>query len=202
MKKSIFISGLLFIALFLIILFSSVFPLIFNKSFYTKECNKLGTNCEKTIHVLDYLKNKSTLSKEFNEREKIHMKDVKNLIYTLLIFYIITTVVVAAMIIVTYIYNKKNFLNFLRIYFLYGGIFSLLLLLTPLMLIYLNFDFVFSVFHRLFFRPGTFLFNENDLLIRLFPEQFFVDAGLNIFFNAIIISIAIIVIGVSTKKFK
>jgi integral membrane protein (TIGR01906 family) len=40
-----------------------------------------------------------------------------------------------------------------------------------------DFDAFFSGFHRLFFEPGTWVFPSDSVLIRLFPEPFWVAAG-------------------------
>ncbi len=38
----------------------------------------------------------------------------------------------------------------------------------------------FDTFHRLFFAPGTWLFNASDALIRLVPEKFWFDTALSL----------------------
>ena len=41
----------------------------------------------------------------------------------------------------------------------------------------LDFDTFFSAFHGLFFEPGTWTFPSDSVLIRLFPEAFWIAAG-------------------------
>jgi integral membrane protein (TIGR01906 family) len=48
-----------------------------------------------------------------------------------------------------------------------------------LLLALLGFDSLFDAFHQVFFEPGSWLFPADSLLIRLFPEQFWMVAGVS-----------------------
>ena len=202
MKRPIWISILLFVMLFLIILFSSAFIVVFNQSFYEGECKQLGTDCERSIGVLNYLNNKAPLSSEFNEREISHMKDVKNLITFLMIIYLIFLIILLGVITITLLYNRKNFVNFLIIYLIYGGVFSILITLLFSLLIFFGFNFIFNLFHGIFFKSRTWMFSPDDLLIKLFPIGFFMNSTKAIIYSSLILSGALTIIGVLIKKFK
>jgi integral membrane protein (TIGR01906 family) len=202
MKKPILIAILLFVMLFLIILLSSTFIVVFNQGFYQNECKQLGTDCEKSIGVLDYLNNKTPLSSEFNGREISHMKDVKNLIIFLMIIYLVLLIVLLCVITLTLLYNKKNFVDFLVIYLIYGGVFSILITILFSLAVFFGFDFIFNLFHGVFFKSGTWMFSPDDLLIRLFPIKFFMDSAKAIIYSSLILSGALTIIGVLIKKFK
>jgi integral membrane protein (TIGR01906 family) len=202
MKRPIFISILLFVILFFIIILSSTFIVIFNQSFYERECKQLGTDCEKSIGVLNYLNNKTPLNSEFNEREIDHMKDVKNLIIFFMIFYLILLIIFLAVIILNLLYNQKNFANFLVIYLIYGGVFSILITVLFSLMIFFGFEFIFNLFHGIFFKSGTWIFSQEDLLIKLFPIGFFMDSAKAIIYSSLILSGALTIIGLLIKKFK
>ena len=202
MKRQVFISIGLFIVFFIALLLSSALFIVFNNDFYLKECGKLGTDCDKTLNVVDYLKNNAELSSEFNNREISHMKNVKSLTYNIMAVYVITLVILVALMLLTFFYNRKRFKEFLSIMLVYVGVFSVALLLFVLIMAILNFDLLFDVFHKIFFEKGTYLFSESDLLIRLFPRKFFYDISFLIFSTALISSVAVVLIGLIIKKFK
>ena len=51
----------------------------------------------------------------------------------------------------------------------------------PVLIYILPFDIVFTEFHNLFFEPGTWVFEANDLLPNLFPNGFFYNLAFRIF---------------------
>jgi integral membrane protein (TIGR01906 family) len=57
-----------------------------------------------------------------------------------------------------------------------GGIITVVLLATLVLLVFLNFNQVFVTFHHLFFEGDSWLFLYSDTLIRLFPIRFWQDA--------------------------
>ena len=57
-----------------------------------------------------------------------------------------------------------------------AGLFTIIALLTLLLLMFLSFDAVFTNFHRIFFQGDSWLFLYSDTLIRLFPLRFWQDA--------------------------
>jgi integral membrane protein (TIGR01906 family) len=67
-----------------------------------------------------------------------------------------------------------------------GGIFTILLIITGLITVVLAFDWLFTVFHRLFFTGETWIFPSSDTLIRLYPEQFWIDAFIFVFGGAMV----------------
>lgn len=59
-----------------------------------------------------------------------------------------------------------------------GGVLTLLALISLAVWMLVAFSQFFTFFHSLFFQPGTWVFSYSDTLIRLFPLQFWEDAGL------------------------
>lgn len=57
------------------------------------------------------------------------------------------------------------------------------------------FDVAFELFHRLFFPPGTYLFDpRTDRLVQLFPEQFWVETTIGVGIVVIVLSIVLAVL--------
>jgi uncharacterized membrane protein len=80
--------------------------------------------------------------------------------------------------------DKKNFLINLGKSLFYGGI-ATVSAVVVLFLAALNFDWLFTVFHSLFFRT-QWQFPADYLLIQLFPQQFFVSKFLGILLYSLI----------------
>ncbi|HEU0295545.1 MAG TPA: TIGR01906 family membrane protein [Anaerolineales bacterium] len=61
-----------------------------------------------------------------------------------------------------------------------GGILTSGIVLSIALLAIFSWQFWFDNFHRIFFKPGSWLFSYSDTLIRLFPVEFWIDATLTI----------------------
>ncbi len=191
---------LLIIILVLFIFLFNFRLLIYNLSFYQKEFDKLNISIPKelaltnTKNLFSYFQNNKDLTTDFfNEREKFHLKDVKNLIYkTLILLYIIIV-----LLIVLIILNYKTLGKSLII----SGITSIIIILS---FYFINFeDFFNNTFHKLLFNNDLYLLDPSkDNLINLFPYEFFKDFAYKLFFNSFILSIIIIVFGLFLLKRK
>ncbi len=98
----------------------------------------------------------------FNEREIIHMEDVRN------IFKYLIVITISIVVIIFLLMKKKDLPNI----FLYSFIPILLFLILYL---FVPFDKLFINFHLILFRNDLWLLNpETDRLIVLLPEDFFI----------------------------
>jgi integral membrane protein (TIGR01906 family) len=102
----------------------------------------------------------------FTMREVIHMKDVKNLVRLSLILMALCSIIFVLILI--YTEDKKSFLK-------HSSFVSILVILLFITAAFLNFDKVFIIFHKIFFRNDFWLLPENSKLIEMFPEVFFYD---------------------------
>lgn len=202
MKSHIVISWILFAFMFFLIFLGSSLYVVFNDNFYNSECKKLQTDCNQTINVLNYLKSKENLTSNFNEREISHMKDVKSLVNTLKIIFIISITLISILIIFILLYNYKNFTRFMSIYLIYGGVISIILTIVAAILPLISFDLGFTIFHKIFFKGDSWLFNSTDVIINVFPEKFFSEAFIFILTISIIISVILFLAGLLIKKLK
>jgi integral membrane protein (TIGR01906 family) len=111
----------------------------------------------------------------YNDRELEHMVDVKNVVKGAMVVWEISLIVVVVLGIWAWwgkwgeIYSK----GLQR-----GGILTLILLGLIIVLAVTAFDYIFVIFHEIFFRAGTWTFLYSDSLIRLFPERFWQDTFL------------------------
>lgn len=111
----------------------------------------------------------------YNERELSHMLDVKNLIQAALLAWYI---VIGFLILVCIWSWRSKFLDKFWHAVSRGGILTIGLIIAILIGVAVNFDALFTGFHRIFFTGDTWLFYTNDTLIRLFPEKLWSDAFL------------------------
>ena len=205
------------VCLLIVLLFLSIEIPTFNLSFYSAEYDKYGIpahiNVEKgdlmtvTERLLSYMKGKApdltietNIAGErrefFNQREKDHMVDVKNLILVgffirnCAVFIIFTSFIVLALLRVrflkTYARTVKNvFIGFLII--------SSILIVS----VVLNFEKAFTIFHQLFFNNDLWLLNpDTDLLVNIVPLGFFMDISATIGVIFVVLCLASITLSI------
>ncbi len=182
------------ISIFLLIIFGNFKLYSLNFNFYKKEFLKLNIydkipEADKhVLNLINYFKDKEELNNFFNEKEKLHLRDVKNLInIAFIIFYI--SLILFLIILIYFIY-KKEYLIIKSSLMISSVIVIFLLLLSTL----INFDSFFINFHKIFFNNNLWLLNpETDNLINLFPEQFFYDISLKIWVNSLLTSLFLMI---------
>ncbi len=188
MKKLTTISSIL---LSLIILTASISIISLNKSLYPKVKDY---NTEETLaldNVVNYLNNQGKLSSEFfNSREISHMKDVKQ-IFDIIKIILVLSIILLPLTIGRFEKNEKNEKIITRNKELiktlkYGSIISFSFILI-LALSFIKFDLFFNIFHQIFFKEGTWLFYSTDMLIRLFPFNFFLQSCIRIIITIFIL---------------
>ncbi len=114
----------------------------------------------------------------YNARELRHMEDVKVVtqaafsVHAVVSLLYISTILILAW--------KPATRPALRQGLSGGGIFTIMLIITLITLIFANWDFFFDHFHAVFFEGDSWQFSTSDTLIRLFPEQFWFDAAMTI----------------------
>jgi integral membrane protein (TIGR01906 family) len=111
----------------------------------------------------------------FNAREISHMDDVK-LVYDQLTAAALIAFVVAVA--AAWVLIRQDRLALVWGALSDGSLFTLCALVLLGVWMAVGFDAFFMAFHGIFFAGGTWLFNYSDTLIRLFPLQFWADAGL------------------------
>jgi len=84
----------------------------------------------------------------------------------------------------------------------YSGISVISLTIVILALILLNFDIIFTLFHKVFFPQGGWLFNASDKIVNLYPSGLFYDIAKNIFFSVLIYGGLLILSGILKYKIR
>lgn len=117
-----------------------------------------------------------TGSSMFSSQEVQHMLDVKNLIG---LGYVIGAVL-AVLAIVFIVYLANRYAGGVRRALFAGAIVTVVLFAAVAALAITGWNTFFSGFHSLFFAEGTWTFSVSDTLIRLYPEQFWMDSAVAI----------------------
>lgn len=131
----------------------------------------------------------STGSSMFSEGEVQHMVDVKNLIG----FAYILGAVLAVILIIGIWYLAKRYAGGVRRALFSGAILALVGIAALAVFAIMGWDNFFTQFHALFFSDGTWTFNVSDTLIRLYPEQFWLDSAIAIAVLVLATIIAVII---------
>jgi len=127
---------------------------------------------EEQQKVVDYLKNgewDEELKKGMSSEETAHLEDVREVMQKL--NYVFYAVLLICTVMVTQHYKKKKELGEL---FLWGGIVAGAgsILIGGLSLI--SFNWLFTLFHDVFFPQGNWMFEIDSFLIQTFPLNFFI----------------------------
>ena len=114
--------------------------------------------------------------KLFKDGEVSHMADVK--------LVILSTFGAGALLLllglIGILYLRRRSTGGVRRGLFAGSIITLVIILGLGALAFLGWQQFFTEFHRVFFADGTWTFSLDDTLIRLFPGQFWIDAGIAI----------------------
>ncbi|MAH01802.1 MAG: DUF1461 domain-containing protein [Candidatus Woesearchaeota archaeon] len=197
----------------------------FDEDYYKKEFSKYNVygnlenyDIEKiNSDVLNYLKNEKNneliKNEFFNEREKIHLLDVKNLIQTIFTIFNISIILFLSLFILLVLllsrelkiprtpkifdfcanFNFKKITKKLLIILVIGSLLTLLDAVIFFILSNFNFNFIFDLFHKTFFSFGTYTFNPDyEIIVVLYPQNLFFDFLVKIIFNTILSSIIIL----------
>jgi len=202
------LSFLLAVIVTLTIVFVSLNVHIYNEDFYFSEFEKNGVydeiGKEQVLENYDllmgYFKNENNLKDSFfNEKEKWHMKDVKNLILRAkYLLYALTFILALTLL---YFLIRKDFRTALN-GMIYGGIATAAIIGLMLAIASINFPVMFLQFHFAFFTNELWQLNpETDKLIVMFPEEFFYDSFGEIFINSLIIAILNLIVAFALKHY-
>lgn len=111
----------------------------------------------------------------FNDRELQHMLDVKTVVIGAT--RVLVTAAAILVVLVIWAWRGKWMRDYIRGLQM-GGILTLGLLGLIVLLAVAAFNYIFVIFHEIFFKAGTWTFLFSDTLIRLFPERFWQDTFL------------------------
>jgi integral membrane protein (TIGR01906 family) len=134
--------------------------------------------------------------KLFKDGEVSHMADVKAVILST--FGAGAVLLLLALIAILYLRRRST--GGIRRGLFAGSIITLALILGLGTLAALGWQQFFTEFHRVFFAEGSWTFSLDDTLIRLFPSQFWIDAGIVIAGLVLVASIVTLVLTWPTRR--
>ncbi|UTT70754.1 TIGR01906 family membrane protein [Arthrobacter sp. DNA4] len=134
--------------------------------------------------------------KLFKDGEVSHMADVKTVIMST--FGAGALLLLLALIAILYLRRRST--GGVRRGLFAGSIITLVLILGLGALAALGWQQFFTEFHRIFFADGSWTFSLDDTLIRLFPSQFWIDAGIGIGALVLLASIVTLVLTWPTRR--
>jgi len=115
----------------------------------------------------------------FNQRELLHLKDVKEIIK---LFYLVQWITLAYIIIFIasgFVIQKRAFIIRISKGLLLGAVSTLALFAFMGIWALIDFDSIFLAFHHVSFSNDLWILDPSrDYLIMMFPEEFFMDAAL------------------------
>lgn len=112
----------------------------------------------------------------FTDSEVSHMADVK----LVMLIAVAVGVLLALLCIVFMVALGRTTKGGIRRSLFAGSLWMLVVLIAVAVLAVLGWETFFTSFHSLFFADGTWTFQATDALIRLYPNQFWMDAGIGI----------------------
>ena len=127
--------------------------------------------------------------------EVSHMADVKGVLSTV---FIVATVM-ALLTLIGCLYLARRSPGGIRRAFFSGALVTLVLGAGLVVLAVLGWETFFTQVHQVFFAQGNWTFRLDDTLIRLFPAQFWMDAGIVIAALTLLVSLVVLIAAWPTK---
>jgi integral membrane protein (TIGR01906 family) len=112
----------------------------------------------------------------FSRGEVRHMEDVK--VVTRIAYFVLFSLSIITAIITYGLLRRPQWHNDLQDGVFQGALLTLIVILSIIALAVFAWNTFFDSFHALLFEAGTWRFAYSDTLIRLFPEQFWLDSAL------------------------
>ena len=174
-KKLVFFISLLYLTLIIPLLFTIYSPIWYNFNYEKQEITKsisFEQRDNATENLISFFAYNSELNSLWNEKEKTHMSEVRDIYLFLEILSIIS------LILLFFTFDRTLIEKYSKINIAFIG---LLLLLIPF------FSFLFnSVFHTILFENTFWIITPEDISYYLFPNSFFKNSFLLIIIGSII----------------
>lgn len=197
MKQHLKILFIVNIIIFIILLSSAIN--IFNQNFYSQKFKENGAYDSFGIEEVDKVNSElfgyflfmNNLETDFfNEEEKEHLKDVRNLF---IIGYMLLLISFITLIASIYFYEFSKL-------FLISGITGILIILIIIFLSFIDFNFLFVLFHKVFFKEGTWIFDTN--ITKIYTYDLFYDIFIRILITSIMLFLALILMYLIKNRLK
>lgn len=153
---------------------------------------------DEIIYLLQNLRLPNSDTPLYNAAEISHMIDVKNVADSVLTIAWLTGIVAIGGVLFLLARPETRREGYKAMF--YGGLLTSGILLLIALFILLAWSIFFVQFHNLLFPPGTWTFNYTDGLIRLFPEQFWFDAGVILSVGTLVQGLIVTAVGYALYK--
>ena len=175
------------------VIFSLVFPLFLLLLSYLLVVAFYPLTSEQQT-VFQFLDGKKELAINYTTAEISHLQDVAVVMNNVNIAFYVLAIMVGG--ILVYSWKRRDLLqSMLR----YGGLATISLLCFLLLLLVIDFNWLFTLFHQLFFPQGNWQFAAGSLLIQTFPLGFFVSMGVFIFGLTFLVGVSLLVVSILIK---
>ncbi len=139
--------------------------------------------------TLNFLQGKGNLNENFTEKEISHLEDVKQVIVMMeAVFYL--SLLISTLTLTRYRRNKEKIKSLFR----KTGIITASVTTFLALIGVISFNFLFTLFHKIFFPQGNWQFPANSMLIQTFPLDFFISISSRIFIFSLFFGIIFILI--------
>lgn len=132
----------------------------------------------------------------FKTGEVSHMADVK----TVYAIGMLIAFVMVILMVIGIIYLARKSPGGVRRSLFAGSIATLVIIIAVGVFAGMGFEAFFTDFHKLLFANGSWTFAASDTLIRLYPEQFWIDSALSIGITVFVVSAFVFVLAWPTKR--
>lgn len=175
----------------IVVIFSNLLFLVFNENVYvdiyqkTSIYNQIDKNLvnQSTKNLRGYFRGRNNLEhKYYSEQAIFHLKDVKNLLQLTQILLILSTTTL--LIIISLLVGKNQF-QLIKDGLILGSMATMGISFLFVIILSLNFQQSFILFHKIAFSNNLWLFDETDNLIKLFPIEFFTTFAKQLAINII-----------------
>jgi len=178
-NKFLLFFSLIFISLYIPFFFSAYSNFWYefnfeNQNTYQKIGLEKATNASNNL--VEFFLHKQELNSLWNEKEKIHMKDVRNIYDFLFVVFILNIIFLIRL------FNKKKVKEYAK---------KNIIIITCLTLLIPMFNFFWTkIFHSVLFSNNYWILTPNDISYYLFPIDFFINSliliiAIGVFFNLI-----------------
>jgi len=172
----------LFFSLIFLTLYIPLSFTIYSNSWYNFNSNPQNVLSKNdlnnaTSNLINYFEHKENLNILWNEKEKKHMSDVRQIFDFLFIIFILNLINL-------FIFFKKKLIKkFVKINIL---VISSFILLLPIFQFFWN-----NIFHLIMFNNNFWIINPNDISYYLFPLSFFYNSTIFIILISIILNLVV-----------
>lgn len=140
-----------------------------------------------TNQLISYFNsNKDLTTTRFNERELIHLQDVRNLIQFIYLVQIVVLTYIVFYIFLGFLLKRNDWWFNISRGLLWGSGLCIGILVFLGIMVLTNFEAIFTWFHEISFNNDLWMMQPGDLLPQLYTEGFFSDAALFIFIAIVI----------------